>query len=167
MGPPDRHVGVLIQWSIPCKDSPVEGIVQGMQGRHGGGPVAPQGPQIRAGLLLQVAGGAKEELEAGQVQPGGQRELFTSTHFLVKPRRGSRVSRGSQGSIHDTKNLFCHMQEVRQGWAGKDAHSTSWRSVRILCKKEQATHRAGDTGLCRGPPCGAVGQEAVSCAQDS
>ena len=77
------------------------------------------------------------------------------------------MSRGSQVSIHGTENLLYHMQGVRQGWAGKGAHSTSWRSVRILCKKEQATHRAGGKGLCRGPPCGAVGREAVSYAQDS
>ena len=32
---------------------------------HGGGPVGPQGPQLRAALLLQVADGAKEKLVAG------------------------------------------------------------------------------------------------------
>ena len=36
------------------------------------GPVVPQDPQPTAALLLQVAGGAEEELEAGQVGPGGQ-----------------------------------------------------------------------------------------------
>ena len=39
---------------------------------HGGGPGGPQGSTLRVALLLQVAGGAKEELETGQVQPGGQ-----------------------------------------------------------------------------------------------
>ena len=39
-------------------------------------PVAPQGPQLRAALLLQEAGGAKEELGAGQVRSEGQRGVL-------------------------------------------------------------------------------------------
>ena len=39
----------------------------------GGGTVALEATHFRAALLLQVAGGAEEELEAGQVRPGGQR----------------------------------------------------------------------------------------------
>ena len=58
----------------------------------------------------------------------------------------------SQGSIHDTENLFCYMQGVKQEWAGTGAHSTAWRRVKILCKEEQTSHRAvGTTGLFMGP----------------
>ena len=72
-------------------------------------------------------------------QPFGledSREFYMGTHFLlvdqlarrthnlqllscyreqVEPRRSSRVSRGSQGSIHDPENLFCYMKGAKQG----------------------------------------------------
>ena len=81
-------------------------------------------------------------------------EVHSCYREQVEPRRSLRVSRGSQGSIHDTENLFCYMQGVKQGWASTGAHSMAWRRVGIPCKEEQTTHRAAGPGLYMGSSAG-------------
>ena len=82
-------------------------------------------------------------------------ELYTSTHFLVKPRRGPRVSRGSQGSIHGTENLFCHMQGVRQGGPARvptvhpGADYTQGRGYRALQGSPMWSSRTGSRSVMR------------------
>ena len=55
--------------------------------------IGQQSPQLRAVLLLQVEGGAKEELAAGQVRPGGQRGAL---HDQARSTRGTPSTRRSR-----------------------------------------------------------------------
>ena len=68
-------VELMDMWQVAGKATVRPGGQRGALDEHVfpvGGPVVPQDPQPIAALLLQVAGGAEEELKAGQVGPGGQ-----------------------------------------------------------------------------------------------
>ena len=95
--PPDRHVEVLIQWSSPYRDRPVEGIVQGIQGWE---ELTGEPPDSHVEVLIQWSIPYKDSPVEGIVQGGGPGDV---TQPVVMDR--SYITQGGKSDSYALRQL--------------------------------------------------------------